>query len=222
MDLQTYVLKHLNAIILPVSQEAIIPGAVLEAEWEKGTLYTLKKIFSLNIYKQQYTIKSYKGLIWKYCHYDPINFKSTIVLANIIADLHTQNFKIINSILLPQYNIDIFSLFESDMKCNLTINEIKARILLNPEIMLKVYQDFNNNTFISNYCTGDLVVSECYYATKLKWEFDKSLNIRIILDYLKQLKLQDNYHYKYDDHHVVEMSGQPTVPFAVRGLWLNK
>jgi hypothetical protein len=222
MDLQSYVSKNLNAILLPVSQELIIPGAVLDIEWEKGTLYTLKKIFSIGIYQQKYTVQTFKGYIWKYNHYDSSNFDSKLIIANVPKEIFTQNYKIINSILLPQYGINVSSLFHQYYKCCLTIDEIKIRILNNPQIMFKVHNDFSQNSFISEYSTGDLIVTESFYATKLKWEFDKNTDINLILNYLKMSHVQDNFTYSLDTTQTIEISGQPTVPFAVRGMFLNK
>jgi hypothetical protein len=232
MDLKKYVKDRLNAILLSPSNEAIIPGAILDINWENGTLYYLKKIFSLGIYEQQYTVNMYNGHIGAYFPKPAETDYSTVLIpANLAVENITQSIKASNSIVLPQYGLDIKGLFTNETRCVMSIQKIKARIFKTPSISYYIFKNYTNlrqSASYSNYklyewLTNDLVVTEAYYATKITWTFDKQFDMDAMVNYIKAGNaIQDKLNYNQIDHKTFEISGEPTVPFAVKGIWLKE
>jgi len=226
MDLKTYMEKTLNAELLSPSHSHIIPGAVLNVMWEKGTLFYLKKIFSLGIYKKKHSIHAFNGFVYQlFNNENAEDYTSIILPANIALETLTHNLTIKGDIKLPQYGLDVLTTFNKNQKCTIQIEKIQARVFNDPSVTYKIYKLFSEITpenKLYNWLLNDFVVTEAFYATKLCWTFEKGIDIEAIVNYAKSVNIQSTLTYAQKNSQTIEISGEPTVPFAARGFWLEE
>jgi len=225
MRLRQFIQERVGGLLLEIANEDIFPGVILDVERESGLGYWAKEAFTVGLYDQKYRIRRSNGAVWRYTGRDGSDFESSLVAGNLVQEQIKHELALDAKAALPQYGVAVSGDINATYSAVLRIGKIQARVFRDPAILYSVSQDVLalSKTDIPKWewLNGDFLISETYYTTELSWVFCGEGAINAKADFENAgFEASGGISASWKNNNELSLSGEPSVPFAVRGMWL--
>jgi hypothetical protein len=225
MNLREFVHERLGGILLEIANERYIPGALLDIERESGFAYILKEIGTVSLYKQKFIVRRLDGFVWEFTGESEQIYESDLVAGNMVQEEIKHELGLEAAASVPQYGITLSGALNTKLNAVLRVGKIQARVFRKAGVAFEGMQGLlrlkGRDLEKWEWVNGDYLVTEAYYTTSIKYTFYAEGDIRAKVDFERAgFTASGSTSAKWLDYNVLEISGEPSVPFAVRGIWL--
>jgi len=225
MNLKEFIEERVGGILLELATEDIVPGVILDVQRESGFGYWLKEIFTVSLYEKKYIVRRSDGAVWEYTGLPKIEFDSSLVPGNMVQEQIKHELSLDAKASLPQYGVTFSGDLKTAYSAVLKVGKIQARVFKNPAVLYKANQYLlalkKSDPEKWEWVNGDFLVSETYYTTELSWVFYGDGSVDAKADFEKAgFKTSGQITANWTSNNILSLSGEPSVPFAVRGMWI--
>lgn len=216
MQLRSFLYERYKMFPLTTSTARIVPGMVLDADWEWALSIDSKPVFG-----------GESGLAWELAGLSPSKFSQyssvKTAAAMVVPDL-SGRFAVDATLGLPQFGLSAGLGLKHAYKVNITISMIGVRsfqsapVLRQMELVEALFQLRRTNEKLwREYLDNDFLVFECWYADQFRATFASSGNVTIKAA-LKEVGV--DLKVEWENESTFRFEGDVQAPFAVRGTKL--
>lgn len=205
--IQEFMKERYGAHLLPLATERAMPGMLLETDWGFGKV----------------TFTREEGYAWEYLGLAADEFSSSLVEANLIQEGINDKTKIGGDISLPQFGLKLSASLESEFQMQIKVTGVCGRTFDKSragfDLVQSLLQLKKKNKPLWDWVNDDFLIVESFYVTSFIAQFKGGTGVtaKVAFDKAGQ-KIEVGVSYEWIGDSMLQVSGLPKVPLAVRGM----
>lgn len=225
MELRELMWERHHAFLLDLANENIVPGSLLEVEYDPLDGWeAFLEIATIGLYSGSMPqLVHHDGNIWDLLSEEQEqDYASELVAGNIVQSDVKHSFALEASSALPQYGISFTGSLNTNFSVVMRVGKVQSRVFQNTGIFYQGVQSLlamkEKDEELWEWINGDYFVSESYYTTEIKLVFHSEGSLSAKGEFENAgFQAGGNVQANWSSDNILTLSGEPSVPFAVRG-----